>query len=46
MKKVGTDPEGFLRSLPDAVRDTMTELDRVITSSLPGRSRAIWEGRF
>jgi hypothetical protein len=46
MEKVDTPPDAFLASFPDGVRETMTELDGVIRSCLPGRSRTLWEGTF
>ena len=46
VKKVDTPPDAFLGSLPDETRGAMTELDAIITSCLPGRSRVLWEGPF
>jgi hypothetical protein len=46
MRKVDTAPDAFLESFPDDVRDTMVELDALIRSCLPGRSRTVWEGVF
>jgi hypothetical protein len=46
VERVETDVDGFLASLPDGVRETMTELDAIVRSCLPGRSRTLWEGRF
>lgn len=46
MKKVDTPPDDFLGSLPDEIRGPMTELDAIITSCLPGRTRVLWEGPF
>ncbi len=46
MKKVDTPPDEFLGSLPDEIRGPMTELDTIITSCLPGRTRELWEGPF
>jgi len=41
MKKVDTPPDEFLGSLPDEIRGPMTELDTIITSCLPGRTREL-----
>ncbi len=46
MEKVDTPPDEFLASLPDETRGPMTELDAIITSCLPGRTRVLWEGPF
>lgn len=35
-----------LAELPDAVRADLIELDRLITESMPGVGRTLWEGRF
>ena len=46
MERVGTDVDGFLSSFSEGVRETMTELDAIVTSCLPGRTRTLWEGTF
>lgn len=46
VRKVETRPDEFLRSLPDEIGGTMTGLDAIITSCLPGRTRVLWEGPF
>jgi hypothetical protein len=46
VRKVDTPPDEFLRSLSDEIGGTMTELDAIITSCLPGRARVLWEGSF
>jgi len=46
VEKVDTPPDAFLASLSDDVRPTLTELDAVIRTCLPGRSRTVWEGTF
>lgn len=46
MERRGTDPDGFLQSLPPEVRNDMVDLDRLITGAMPGRRRVVWEGTF
>jgi hypothetical protein len=46
MEKVDTPPDTFLGSFPVDVRNAMAELDGLIRSCLPGRSRTVWEGTF
>jgi hypothetical protein len=46
MDKVDTPPDEILASFPDVVRETMVEVDALIRSCLPGRSRSVWEGTF
>ncbi|MGH2631000.1 MAG: adenylate/guanylate cyclase domain-containing protein [Actinomycetota bacterium] len=46
VKKVDTTVEQLLDTMPDDVRRTMVELDEIVTSCLPGRTRSIWEGTF
>ncbi|MEL6985538.1 MAG: hypothetical protein AAFO29_24110 [Actinomycetota bacterium] len=45
MERVDTNPDDFITSFDDAEqRATMTRLDEVICSALPGRSRTLWQG--
>jgi hypothetical protein len=46
MQKVETSPDDHLAEFPDGVRETMLELDRLITEAMPGRSRDVWSGTF
>jgi hypothetical protein len=46
LERVGTSPDEFLSSLPDDIRPTLVELDAIVRSCLPGRSRSVWEGIF
>jgi hypothetical protein len=46
MEKVDTAPDAFLASFDGDVGETMTALDALISSCLPGRSRTVWEGTF
>jgi hypothetical protein len=46
MQKVDTPPDDHLAAFPDDVRETMLELDRLITEAMPGRSRDVWSGTF
>jgi hypothetical protein len=46
VKKVDSTVEQLLDTMPDDVRRTMVELDEIVTSCLPGRTRSIWEGTF
>ena len=46
MEKVATPPDEFLGSLDEGIQGPMAELDAIITSCMPGRTRALWEGPF
>lgn len=46
MQKVDTAPDDHLASFPDDVRETMIELDRLITEAMPNTSRVVWSGTF
>lgn len=46
MRKVDTPPDDHLAAFSDDVRETMLELDRLITEAMPGRSRDVWSGTF
>ena len=46
MERTDIDPDEHLASLDPDHRDAMTTVDRIITSSMPGRSRTLWEGVF
>ena len=46
MERVDTTPDQYLAEFPEAVRATMTELDAMIVTAMPGRSRALWTGTF
>lgn len=46
MQKVDTSPDDHLVAFPDDERETMLELDRLITEAMPGRSRDVWAGTF
>lgn len=46
MQKVDTPPDDHLAAFPDDERETMLELDRLITEAMPGRSRDVWAGTF
>lgn len=46
MEKVPLDPDTHLASFPAATRETMQELDRLITAAFPGRSRVVWVGKL
>jgi hypothetical protein len=37
--------EALVATYPDDVHEVLVELDTVIRSCLPGRSRSIWEGK-
>jgi hypothetical protein len=39
-----TSPEEFLVSLPDGVREDMTELDAALAAVFAGHERVLWEG--
>jgi hypothetical protein len=44
---VTTDPDEFLRTSFDGdIRSGMVQLDALICDALPGRERAVWEGKF
>lgn len=46
MHRVSTSPDDFLAEQPDGVAADMVRLDALITSSMPGRARVLWEGVF
>jgi hypothetical protein len=46
MERSTTTPDEFIASLPEEVRDDIAELDRLITSAMPGQERVLWEGVF
>jgi hypothetical protein len=46
MRKSNTTPEEYLDSLPEDVRQPMLLLDGLISTSLAGRARDVWEGVF
>lgn len=46
MEKSRKSVDRHLADLPEAVRPDLIELDRLISESMPGASRTLWEGRF
>ena len=47
MDRTDTDPDDFLNGFADeSVRNTMHRLDGIVRSTMPGRSRTLWEGVF
>ena len=46
MHRSDTDPDAYLASLPDPVRDDMTQLDAAISKVMGGLDRVLWEGIF
>jgi len=46
MQKTITDPSAFLDSLPGEARELMSRLDRVVSDTMKGHPRVLWEGKF
>ena len=46
MHRSDMNPDAYLASLPDPVRDDMTQLDAAISKVMGGLDRALWEGIF
>lgn len=46
MQRSQTTPDEFIASLPDAVRDDIATLDRVIADAFAGEERVLWEGEM
>ncbi len=46
MEQVADNPDTYIKSLPDGIRENMAELDKLIRSKLKGRSRTLWKGVF
>jgi hypothetical protein len=44
MQRSATTPDAFLATLPDGVREQMTELDAALTRVFAGEERVLWEG--
>jgi hypothetical protein len=45
-KSKTTTPDVFIESLPAGVRESIAEIDGVISTAMPDASRTLWEGRF
>jgi hypothetical protein len=41
-----TNPDAFIASLPDGIRDDIASLDALIAPLFAGRERVLWEGVF
>jgi hypothetical protein len=46
MRKVTTDPDEFIQSLPDGVKKDIKTLDKAISTALAGETRVLWQGIF
>lgn len=46
MDKTTKSPDAYLAEAPDEYRDELLALDSLLVESMPGRSRALWEGVF
>ena len=46
MERVTTDPDAWLRSLPDPAGEELRRLDALISGAMPGRRRDLWRGVF
>jgi Domain of unknown function (DU1801) len=46
MDRSTTNPDEFIASLPDGVREDIATLDALITDVFAGEERVLWEGKF
>ena len=46
MEKVKTNPDEYIKSLPDEIRPAMTKLDKAISKIMKGEERVLWTGTF
>jgi hypothetical protein len=46
MRLSETDPDAYIASLPDGVREDVAELDAEISAIMAGQARVLWEGVF
>jgi hypothetical protein len=46
MRRSEIDPDAYIASLPDGVREDVAELDAEIAAIMAGQARVLWEGVF
>lgn len=46
MERSTASPDAFIESLPDGVREDISNLDSVIAAAMTGHERVLWEGVF